>query len=223
MRVMSRLTMGKGALAAAVVVTGGGLLMTGIGVYAGLNAAATGTTAVTSGAISLTLNHDGNSAGFPQTVSNMVPGDVQNTYVNLTNGTASNVAAQNLTLAVAGAPSNSTLITPPAADGPTGLTVAVNQCSVAWTVTTGTPGSASCSGTTTALLAATPVASLGTASTVVSGAIAAAAVYHLQVTLTLPSSLSETTTNGVAPAQTIQGQTVTLTYTVAPTWKWTLL
>ena len=202
------------ALMAAVFVTACGTLMTGVGVYAGLNAVATGTESVNSATISLTLGHDGNSAGFPQTVSNMAPGDVYDTYVTLTNGTGSNLAAQNITLAVAGSPSNSTLITPPVADGTTGLEVSITQCSLAWTVTTGTPGSASCTGgTTTSLLATTAVSSLGTATTLISGAIAAAAVYHLQVTLTLPSSLNETTTNGTTPASSIQGQSVTLTYT----------
>ena len=205
---------GKGALAAAAVVTAGGLLMTGVGVYAGLNAVATGTTAVSSGTLSLTLGSDGNSAGFPQTVSNMAPGDVYNTYVNLTNGTSSNLPAQDITLAVAGNPTSSTLITPPSADGTTGLTVAITSCTVAWTVTKGTPGSGTCTGGTTAsVLATTPVASLGTATSLVAGAIAPAAAYHLQVTLTLPSSLNETTTNGSLPSSTIQGQNLTLTYT----------
>lgn len=199
---------------AAVFVTACGTLMTGVGVYAGLNAVATGTESVNSGTISLTLGHDGNSAGFGQTVSSMVPGDVYNTYVTLTNGTASNISAQNITLAVAGSPSNSTLITPPAADGTTGLQVSITQCSVAWTVTTGTPGAGSCTGgTSTSLLATTAVSSLGTAASFISGTIAPAAVYHLQVSLTLPSSLNETTTNGTTPVSSIQGQSVTLTYT----------
>lgn len=209
---MFRLTKTK-ALLGASAVTAVGLLLTGVGVYAGLNAAATGTESVNSGTISLTLGHDGSSAGFPQTISSMAPGDVYNTYVTLTNGTASNLAAQDITLAVTGNPSNSTLITPPAADGTTGLEVAITQCSVAWTVTPGTPGSASCSGTSTSMLPATAVSTLGTAATFISGAISPAAVYHLQFQLTLPSSLNETTTNGTTPASSIQGQSVTLTYT----------
>jgi hypothetical protein len=189
----------------------GGLTLTGIGVYAGLNAVATGTESVSSGTISLILGADGNSTGLPQTISNMVPGDVYNTYVTLTNGAA--MAGQNLTLAVTGSPSNSTLISPPAADGTTGLQVTVTQCSVAWTVTVGTPGAGTCGGTSTSLLAATAVSSLGTAATLVAGSITAGGVYHLQVQLTLPSSLTETTTNGTVPTSTIQGQSVTLTYT----------
>lgn len=211
---MFRFTKSK-ALLGASAVTGVGLLLTGVGVYAGLNAAATGTESVNSGTISLTVGHDGNSAGFPENVSGIAPGDVYNTYVTLTNGTAGNLAAQNITLTVTGNPSNSALITPPAADGTTGLQVAVTQCSVAWTVTTGTPGSASCSGTSTSLLPATAVSSLGTAASLISGAISPAAVYHLQVQLILPSSLNETTMNGSAPASSIQGQNVTLTYTFA--------
>jgi hypothetical protein len=210
---------GTAGLAAAAVVTAGGLLMTGVGVYAGLNAVATGSTGVTSGTLSLTLGADGNSTGFPQTVSNIAPGDVYNTYVNLTNGTSTSLAGKDITLAVA-APSSNPLITPPSGDGGTvGLTVTVNSCSVAWTVTPGTPGSATCSGTggATQILAPTAVSSLSTAASLISGAIAPAAVYHLQMTLTLPSNLNETTTNGTPPTQTIQGQSVTLNYTFGET------
>lgn len=188
------------------------LALTGAGVYAGLNATATGSESVTSGTLSLTLGKDGNSAGFPQSVSNMAPGDTTNTYVTLTNGTAGGLAGQNLTLSVTGSPATSTLITPPAADGSTGLQVSVTQCSVAWTVTVGTPGSASCSGSTTTLLSPSSVASLSSPATLVSGTIPAGQVYHLQVSLTLPSSLTETTTNGTPPTTTIQGQSVTLSY-----------
>lgn len=190
-----------------------GLALTGAGVYAGLTAVATGTETVNSGVLSLTLAHDGSSAGFPQTLTNVAPGDVYNTYVNLTNGSSSNLDGQNITLAVAGSPSNSTLITPPVADGTTGLQVSITQCSVAWTVTTGTPGSVSCGGQTTSLLGATAVSSLGSAASFISGAIPAGSTYHLEVSLTEPSSLNETSTNGTLPSSSIEGQSVTLTYT----------
>lgn len=209
-----RVLMNKPLLAAAFL-TACGVVLSGVGVYAGLNAVATGTESITSGTISLTLGHDGNSAGFPETVSSMAPGDVFNTYVTLTNGTSSDIAAQNITMAVTGSPTGSTLITPPSSDGSTGLEVSVTECSVAWTVTTGTPGSASCSGTSTSLLSAAAVSSLGGGLALISGSIAPGAVYHLQVSLTLPSSLNETTTNGTTPSTSIQGQSVTLTYSFA--------
>jgi hypothetical protein len=189
----------------------GGLTLTGVGVYAGLNAVATGTESVNSGTISLTIGADGNSAGLPQTLSSIAPGDVYNTYVALTNGVG--LASQNLTMAVSGSPSNSTLISPPAGDGTTGLEVAVTQCSVAWTVTVGSPGSGTCSGTSTPVLAATAMSSLGTPVTLVAGTVPPGGVWHLQLQVTLPSSLNETTTNGTVPSPSIQGQSVAVTYT----------
>ncbi|HET9689864.1 MAG TPA: hypothetical protein VFP61_01830 [Acidimicrobiales bacterium] len=201
------------AAAVAAGVTLGGLALTGAGVYAGLNAVATGTGSVASGTISLTVGAEGGSAGFPQTVTGMVPGDIDNTYVTLTNGSSSDITAQDLTLQVAGTPANSTLITPPAADGTTGIEVAVNGCSVAWVVSP-TANTATCGGTTTPLLAATPVATLATTpGPLVSGTVAPGAVYRLQVQLILPSSLNETTTNGTTPSSSIQGQTLALNYT----------
>lgn len=178
----------------------GVLSLTGAGVYAGLNAEATGTQAVTSGTLSLVVSTDA-GAGFGQTFSNMAPGDVRNSFVRLTNG--SSLAAQALTLGVTG--SGSSLLTTSATKG---LTVSVTGCSVAWTV-----GDGSCSGTTTPLLTATPVATLSaTPGSLVPGAVATSAQYHLKVSTALPDQ-NETTTNGATPVGTIQGLSTTLTFT----------
>jgi hypothetical protein len=176
--------------------------MTGAGVYAGLNATATGTASVSSGTLALTLAAGSGSAGFPQTVTNMAPGDVVNTYVDLANGAS--LAGQGLTLAVSG--TGSTLLTSSTTKG---LAVSITQCSVAWTVTTGV-----CSGTTTGLgTASDPVATLaGTPNTLVAGSVPTSSTYHLQVSLALPDQ-TETTVNGVVPVGTIQGLSTTLTYT----------
>ena|SRR5579862_5520804 len=184
----------------AVIFSFGVLSFVGAGVYAALNATATGTESVTSGTLSLTVAAGSGSTGFGLTVSDMAPGDVANTYVDLTNG--GTLSARDLTLEVVG--TGSTLLTTSPTEG---LAVAVTQCSVAWTAASGT-----CSGTTTALLASTAVANLGTPGTVVSGSIAVGALFHLQVSLSLPND-NETTVNGVPPSPTIQGQSTTLTYT----------
>jgi hypothetical protein len=197
---------GRTVLAASFAVAG--LAITGMGVYAGLNAQATNTTAesVASGTLSLVMGNETGSAGFGQTVADMAPGDVVNHYVNLTNGAS--LAAQNLTLGVAG--TGSTLLTTSATKG---LQVSVTSCSTAWTVVAGT---ASCPlGTTSTLLAATPVATLSsTPGSLVAGAVAKSAAYHLKVSLSLPDQ-NETTLNGtpVLGAATIQGLSTNLTYT----------
>ncbi|MHB8467678.1 MAG: hypothetical protein ACYDH6_08940 [Acidimicrobiales bacterium] len=192
---------GFGRLALIIAVAGGAASIAGAGVYAGLQATATGTSAVSSATLSLTMAAGTGSTGFPQTITNMAPGDVVNTYVDLTNG--SSLAAQDLTLTVTG--TGSTLLTTSTTKG---LNVTIKSCATAWTFATGV-----CSGGSTTLgTAADPVATLtGTPNTLVSGAVATSALYHLQVVLTLPDQ-AETTTNGTPPGSTIQGLSTTLTY-----------
>jgi hypothetical protein len=103
----------------------GVLGLVGAGVYAGLNATATGTQTVTSGTLSLVVTTEA-GAGFGQTFSNMAPGDVHNSYVTLTNGAT--LAAQNLTLAVSPGTANEL------SSAAKGLTVTVTGCTVAWTL-----------------------------------------------------------------------------------------
>ncbi|MGX5653393.1 hypothetical protein ACWKWC_01300 [Geodermatophilus nigrescens] len=155
---------------------------------------------VTTSRVSLTLSDNG--AGFSQAVSGLLPADTVQRFVQLTNGSAD---AQNLTVAVS-ANSATRLST----DATYGLQVAVTGCSVAWTA-----GSNTCSGTTTPLVASTPLAGFGSR-TLVAGAVAANSVQHLRVTLSLPDQV-ETTTNGTLPANTIQSLSTTLTYTFAVT------
>lgn len=189
----------RGRIALAAAFAAGVLSLTGAGVMAGLNAVATGTHDVTSATLSLTVSTDA-GAGFGQTLSNMAPGDVANSFVRLTNGAG--LAAKDLTLSVTG--TGSTILTTSAAKG---LAVAVSSCSVAWTASDG-----SCSGSSSSLLASTPVATLsGTPGTLVSGAVAASAVYHLKLSVSLPDQ-SETTTNGTPPGGTVQGLSTTLTF-----------
>jgi spore coat-associated protein N len=179
-----------------------GLAITGAGVYAGLNADATGTQAVSSGTLSLTLANETGS-NFSSAVTNLAPGDVVNRYVNLTNG--GNLAAQSLTLGVAGA--GTTLLTTSATRG---LAVSVTSCSTSWTVAANV---ATCTaGTTTLVMASTPVSTLSGTPGAVQASLAVGAVVHLKVSVTLPDQ-AETTANGVLPGSTIQGLSDTLTYT----------
>jgi hypothetical protein len=191
----------------AVAVAGGAVLVTtGFGVWASLNATAFNTSpqAISSGTLSLTMAANGN--GFSQSITNVAPGDVINRYVDLTNG--GSLAAQGLTLGVA-ATGSSALITDGTTPATKALRVSVSSCSTTWTPTTGVCAS---SGTVTSLLSATPVSSLSTAASLISGAIASNALEHLQISVQLPDQ-TETTANGSAPSTTIQGQTANLTYT----------
>jgi Camelysin metallo-endopeptidase len=188
-------------------VAGGALLVTaGFGVWASLNATAFNTTpqSINSGTLSLTVADNG--AGFTSAISNMAPGDVVNRYVDLTNG--GTLAAQALTMGIA-ATGSSVLITDGTTPATKALRVSINSCSTSWTPTTGV---CSGSGTVGSLLSATPLSALSTAASLPVASLASGAVQHLQVVVALPDQ-TETTTNGAAPATTIQGATASLTYT----------
>jgi hypothetical protein len=197
-------------MAFAVSFVVGILGLTAAGVYAGLNATATGSEAVTSGTLSLTLAAGDGSSGFAQDVSsNMLPGDSVSTFVDLSSSGGAD--AKNLTLAVSGSPSNN-LTT----DATKGLAVTVTACSAAWTVDTDAQ-TASCSGTTSNVLSQTSVANLtGGAAGVLANTFASGSTDHYKVTTTLPDS-TETTTDGTPPNDTIQGLAATLTFTFSDT------
>lgn len=178
--------------------------LTGAGVYAGLNAAATGTSAVSSGSLLLTLGHDGTSTGFPETISNMAPGDVYNVYPALDN-TGTLASAAGMTLGASASPV--TALTNGSVSGE-GLSLTVTMCSVAWTVAAGT-----CSGTQTAILPSTNLSAFSTQQSLanIPALAATTGVAHLQFSLALAGN--ETSTNGTLPAQTIQALSTTITWT----------
>jgi hypothetical protein len=178
------------------------------GTFASFNAQATGVSNVTAGSLLMTVAKDGASGGFPETIANMAPGDLQNVYVVLTN-TGTLASAAGMTLSFVAAPPNA--LTNGSVSGE-GLSVAINMCSVAWTVTVGTPGSGTCSGTTTAILPSTALsAATWPQSLAAIPALAAAGTAHLQFQLTLAGT--ETSLNGSVPAQTIQNLTTAITWT----------
>jgi hypothetical protein len=160
--------------------------------------------AVTAGTLSLSLSDNG--AGFSQDVSNLAPGDVVNRYVNLTNN--GSLDGQNLSLAVTGVGSQA-LIT----DGLStkALTLSITSCSVSWDAMTGV-----CAGTSSSLLTGATLSTLANGKALENSAFKSGQVRHLQFALTLPDQ-SETTTNGVTPAESIQGQKVSLSYTLGVT------
>jgi spore coat-associated protein N len=182
-------------------------LMTTAGVYAALSGVATGSEAVSTGTLNLTLSAD-SGVGFSNFTGKMAPGDTNNVYVNL-NNTGTLASAAGMTLWVAGSPVNA--LTNGTATGE-GLTVTAAKCSVAWTLATGV-----CSGTTTPILATTQISTINTSDTAVNlsnipALIASTGqVAHVQVSLGLVGT--ETSTNGVTPTPTVQGLSTTLTYT----------
>ena len=177
----------------------------GQSVLASLNATAFNTTAqnINAGTLKLDLANNGN--GFGTSIANVVPGDVVNRYVTLTNSGTLNGIGLTLKTAQTGTPS---LIT----DGISPITtkalkLTVTSCSVAWNTTTGV-----CSGTPTEELASTVIGSLTSATTLAGSTLNSTAVRYLQMKIELPDQ-NETTVNGALPANTVQGGSVDVTYT----------
>jgi hypothetical protein len=182
-------------------------LFTASAVYAGLQAQATGTETVQSGTLSLVVGPDSPSAGFTSSFPLMAPGDTHNVVVNVTNnGTLDNGGV--VTMAVAGSSdANSTLVN----SLTEGLSVAVQQCSVAW-VYPSPNTTPTCSGSITTLVANTMVSQLGGGVSLPGSSLAAGgAIDHLLVSV--GEAGTETTLNGVVPTPGIQGHNAQLTFT----------
>ena len=194
----------------AIGVTGSAIAVgIGNGVFAPLNATAANSSpqSASSGVLSLTMSPGGNNtAGFTQEVSNLAPGDVVNRYVDLLNPGTLDGTLTHLKIDSTG---SANLISD---NGTTkAITIAVTNCSVAWSA------AGSCSGTATSEVGASTLSSYSTGSglafapaidlTAASGTTA-----HLQISLALPDQ-AETTANGTLPASTIQGASANLTYT----------
>ena len=176
----------------------------GQSVIASLNATAFNTTAqaVNSGTMKIELANNGN--GFSQSIANLVPGDVVNRYVTLTNSGSIDGIGLTLKTALTGTPS---LISDGVSPSTTkALTLTVTSCPVAWDVATGACASP------TVELAATPIGSLTSATGLTSSTLASSAPRYLQMKITLPDQ-NETTVNGAVPSNTVQGGAVAVTYT----------
>lgn len=195
------------ALKVVIVITAalGGAGLVASNVFAALTATATNTSggSVTTGTLKLQLAPSGVSGitgGFTSAISAMGPGDTVNRYVDLSNtGTLDGASP---TLQIVSSDSN-TLVNSASA----GLQVTISACTVAWT-NTGT-----CSGTTTAVLATTPVSTLkASAQNITLPSVLVGGVNYLKVSTALPAG-TENVLNGVLPVGTVQGLTAALTWT----------
>lgn len=196
----------RAAILLFAAVGGLGLILTTV--YATLSAQSfnTSPTAATAGTLSL-IQAD-NGSGFTTPISKMAPGDTVYRYVKYTN--SGNLDAQDLKLSLTDSV-NSSLTS----DAVKGLSVSVTQCSVAWT-----PASGSCGGTSTSLGTSTAAALKSTPLSLILAptAIPAGQEIHLRFAISLPDT-NETTVNGVPPADTVQGKSAALTWTLSETMR----
>lgn len=182
------------AIGVVSVVANGGL------VFALLTATAYNTTPRTVSSATLRLTLANRGVGFGTNITNMAPTDTVNRYVTLTNNGTLAAINQTLTITATG----TTLLTTNAVKG---LQASITKCSVAWTNATGV-----CAGTTTVILASTPLSTLIGTPITLQPTVAAANALQLRFSLTLPNQ-TETTTNNVLPVGTIQGLSTTVTWT----------
>ncbi|MEW1956660.1 TasA family protein [Kineococcus sp. NPDC059986] len=183
-----------------------GIAITSSGVYALLKAEAYNGTAeqVTSGTLLMTLGSTGTSAGFSQIVDKLAPGDVVTRFVQVAN--TGTLDGANLTLAL----SDQAAVTALTSDAVKGLQVTVQSCTAAWTwTTTGTPA---CGGTTGAAVAQ-PAATFKATAQTLAPTFASGGTQFYKVSLGLPASNTEISTNGVVPVGTIQGLSSSLRWT----------
>ena len=201
---------GSIALKVTIVVAAavGGAGMVASNVFAALTATATNTSggSVTSGTLKLTLAPSGVAnlgAGLTTAIPAIGPGDTFNRFIDLTNGGTLDGMTPTLQLSTA---DSNTLVN----NATTGLQILIKECTVAYTTVTG-----ACSGTETTVLASTSAATLkGAAQNLTfanGGALTAAGVTRLKISITLPAS-TENTLNGTLPVGTIQGLTAALTW-----------
>lgn len=197
----------------------GGIVLSAGGVFTVLNAQASNATAqsVTTGTLKMSMTANGNGVANTVAITGMKPGDVQNRYVALANTGTLDIST--LTLAVTAGSSNNL-----STDATRGLQVKIDSCSVAWT-----PGTGACGGTTTAQMAETAVANLGTPGALTNlTTLAASGTANLRISISLPDS-GECNVNNTSNATfeadcatslsggTIQGLTNTLTFKFAGT------
>jgi hypothetical protein len=194
---------------AAAAAAGSVLLVTGFGVWASLNAEATGVQSVNTGTLRLSLADTG-SAGFAQTVANMGAGDTQARYVTLANN--GSLEGRNLTVKVAASGDN-VLISDSAYTS--ALRVTVANCTAAWVNGACAPGATTVVNNVVLSALATPNAFTGLTSA------AAGQALNLKVTVALPEQ-DELYRDGVfvpeaAGAASVQAAKATLNYTFAET------
>lgn len=187
----------------------GGVSVVSSSVFASLNATAFNTSAhsISTGTLKLTQAASGVAGltgGFVTAITAMAPGDTINRFVDVTNG--GTLAGQTMTLGIAD--SAATALTTNASIG---LQIVLKECPVAYTTVTG-----ACSGAETNVLTTTAASTLLTAQSVTFASMAAGALTHLKISISLPAG-AETTINGTLPGTTIQGLTSLITWTLTET------
>lgn len=181
------------------------LLLTGFGSYGALDAEVSNTTAQDVLGGTLILELDNNGKGFTNDLSELAPGDVVNRYVEITN--SGTLDGDTLELQVASSGAVELIDNGTSGSTTEAVTLEITSCSVAWDSNDG-----NCTGTEEELQSAITLGAFNSAIVLGSGNFAVDDTKYLQMSLSLPDQ-DETTTNGNFPTNTVQGKSVSVTYT----------
>jgi spore coat-associated protein N len=173
----------------------------GLATFATFTSSASQSQSISTGTVTIALGATGASTNRLNVGATAVaPGDTIQRSVDLMNSGSLNLASVSLTTS---ATTSSLLDT----DATNGLQMVIDRCSVAWTESGTAPAyTYTCAGTTSTVLASAPVIGSNLALSNLS-ALTAGSTDHLRVTLTLPSTASNT----------FQGLTSTIQYTFTGT------
>jgi spore coat-associated protein N len=185
-------------LLATVALLGAAASIAGLGTYATFTSTTSQSHTIATGTVTIALGATGASTNRLNIgASGLAPGDTIQRSVDLINSGSLDLAS--VTLATTASPS-SLLDT----DTTNGLQMVIDKCSAAWTEA-GPPYTYTCGGSTSSVLASTPVIGADTALSNLT--LTAGATDHLRLTLTLPSSAGNT----------LQNKSSTITYTFTGT------
>lgn len=187
-----------GKLLASAAVIAAAAAVAGLGTFGSFTSTTSASTVVSSGTVSISLGAVGAANRLSVAATGLVPTDTISRAVDLSSSASSQNLA-SITLTTTASPTS-------ALDTNTtyGLQLAITKCTNAWTETGVSPAySYTCSGSTSTVLASTPVIQ-STAALSNLGALTAGTTDHLLVTMTLPA--------GTAGDNTLQGLTSTLTF-----------
>ena len=175
--------------------------LVGLGAYATFTSTVTQNQTISSGTVSIALGATGAATNrLDIGASNIAAGDTIQRAVNLTNN--SNISLASITVTTTASPSNA-LTT----DTTNGLQMVIDKCSQAWTEGGTAPAyTYSCGGTSSSVVASTPVIGSGVTLNNL-GILTSTGTAYLRVTLTLPS----------AAGNTLQNLSTTITYSFTGT------
>lgn len=164
--------------------------MAGVGTYASFTDSASVDQQISTGTLSVDLGAAGPANRLDIAATAVAPGDTIQRAVDVISGGTIDLGSVALTTAPTSAATSSLLDT----DTTDGLQMTIHRCSVAWTEAGTAPAyTYACSGTTSVVLASTPV--VGTNMALSNLALAAGSTNNLRVTLSLPSTADNTFQN----------------------------